>query len=318
VTSHSTGASAPVFHLPDDIRHFPDLSSLSAEDRAKFHTKQLSAVAFFQGIEGTAKYKQQHPEAANHRVNVRACAYLPKPKGYDDYLVSLVHKWLTDDTSVLETNTADVERLNVRFGTGRFNPANHFSKPLSPSRLRKLKDKFLEHGVHLDTSKANTLSKIKAVARNAYGRLSGRRSFGRIGSIDGSTLTLGNHRFAIMQHHGRDAIKLSVHGQRLWLRLDVMAAVIDLVDGPVGVPPPITTTCSIGELVPEAETGDDDPLAITEAVELVPVSQHLPIGEPVPSASEPPSLAQRIAALKGAQPSSGATALKGADPLLLN
>lgn len=291
----------PLYPLPEGIGTSAGLSHLTPTERAKHHTKQLGEVAFYDGANGVARYKQQHPDAARHRTHINAIAYVPKPQGYDDYLVKLADGWLSSREAAERTNIADVENLNAQFGGSRFDPANHFSKVQSRGRLAKLKAKFLERGVHLDTEKANTLSKVKAVARASRARQSPGRPFGAIGIIADGNLIVGDRKLVVMDHHGHEAIKLSVGGKRTWLRLDVLAAALDLLGISTGEPPSITTTCSIGDVVPEPEIAGFDPLAALECGELVPTSDLPPV-EMVPEQCDHLSLAQRVAAVRANQP----------------
>lgn len=305
--------------VPKGIRHdTAALYDLPTEERLKQHGKNLRAIAFTDGIEGIKRYKAEHPEAASFRTELAPLVYLPKPAGYDASLIELAEGWLTDNAPPA-TNRADVERLNARFGGDRFNPANHFSKPLSPGRLEKLKALFAERGIPLDTEKANTLSKVKAAAVAARGRMSADRPFGNVGVISGDRLVIGAHSLAIMDHHGHEAVKLTVNGKRVWLRLDVMAAAFDLLSGGAetgGNPLQSILYENIGESVPEPEKPDFDPLAEQSTGELVPATDAS-LGESVP-ASDPPSLNDRIAALRAAFTQPTATAYPdGVDPLAL-
>jgi len=305
--------------VPEGIRHdTPALYGLPLAERMKQHGKNLRAIAFNEGMPGVRGYKAHHPEAVSYRVDMNTLAYLPKPAGYDAFVIKLAENWLSGDISI-ETNKADVERLNTRFGGNRFNPANHFSKPLSPGRLAKLKALFLERGIHLDTDKANTLSRVKAAAVAARGHMSADQPFGSVGVISGTRLVIGSQSIAIMDHHGHKAVKLSVNGKRVWLRLDVLAAAFDLLsDGAVvgGNPSPIYSLWSIGEAVPDPEMPDLDTLAEPQIAGVVPASQ-LEAGEVVPDLLPPPTLSDRIAALRPAQPPHSSACAADVDPLTL-
>jgi hypothetical protein len=290
--------------VPDGIRHDTSLDDLPLAGHMKQHRKILRAIAFNEGIDGVRRYKAKHPEASSIRVEVNTLAYYPKPAGYDDYLIRLATRWLSDDAAADESNKADVERLNAQFGADRFNPANHFSKPLSPGRLRKLKELFCQRGIHLDTDKANTLSKVKAAAKASRGRMSADRPFGNVGVISGNRLVIGGNSLAIMDHHGHEAVKLTVNSKQVWLRLDVLAAAFDLLSGGnetgvnEGNPLLTITLCNIGESVPEPEKHDFDPLDDEQGGESVLASLPEAV-ESVP-ASAPASLGDRIAVLKAA------------------
>jgi hypothetical protein len=70
-------------------------------------------------------------------------------------------------------------------------------------------------------------------------------------------------------------------------------------------------------LDPNPGNADFDPLADDELGELVPVSNGLPVGELDPASPDPPSLNERIAALKAAIVPHSTACPEGIDPLTL-
>jgi hypothetical protein len=229
-----------------------------------------------------------------------------------------------------ETNKADVERLNRAIPSRTFNPANHFSKPLSGFLLGKLTDVFAKHGSHLDISRPLTMAKVRAAVKAAKGKCSAGRPFGGVGHMSDDQLTLGNQSFRIEKHNGHDCIRIMVDRTRVRLRLDALEMVMGLLSQTNGSPdkslPLSSIENRIGEVAPHAAGAPDaDPLE-DDLPENGPISPDLQesrprpflIGEVAPAPTEPPSLHERIAALKAAQtiPLSPACA-EEVDPLML-
>lgn len=316
-----TAALHGLKHEDDDERALARLPK--SDDRISYHRKRLWAISQSSGAVGVADYKARYPEAKAIQVSSTTIAYQSKPPGYDDYLANLAVRWLTDDTALAARNSDDVAALNARFDTTRFNPANHFSKPLGRRTLAKIRESYSARGVPLDAAAVKSMSDIRKAAKAARARLRGRSEpFGKIGLISGNQLVCGGRVFPIMQHHGNDSIKLSVGGSRVWLRLDALAefvALAGLLPGSAGDDSPnILYQRYMGDLVPDCEIPVFDPLMGGESGDLVPTSNSgdgLPLGELVPEA--PRSLSDRIAALvdaRPAQPSTG-SANPDADPL---
>ena len=173
--------SQPV--LPPDLCHIDDdekaLSKLlTVADRMAYHTKRLRIVQFASGAEGVASYKTKFPEARRIQTRVTTIAFQPKPEGYGDFLCRLVDTWFISDLALAETNKADVARLNDAMHPRRFNPDNHFSKPLAATLIGKLADVFAKHDSCLDTTKTLTMAKVRAAVRAAKGGRSPGRPFG--------------------------------------------------------------------------------------------------------------------------------------------
>ncbi len=274
--------------LPEGISHAIDLSSLPLDERLAHHTKMIRTIGFHDGINGVQRYKKEHPEAAAILADVQARAYRAKPKGYAAYVVSMVETWLDTQTAVLETNRADVERLNTKFDTKRFNPDNHFSKVL-PYRLReKLREAFSSRGIPFNIEEQDTLSKVRQAAKAAKSYQGAARNFSTVGVISGNTLSIGPRSFTIEAHNGHECLRLSIGGKRVRLRLDALEQVVGAIaqTGARVESTPTITIHSIGELAPDAEAADF--MASGEAN----------FGEVAPICLASP-LAKRIAAIKG-------------------
>ncbi len=255
------------------------LADLSPTERLKRHQRALRSVALHQGIDGVQAYKARFPEAAALRIHSAPVAYKPKPAGYSAAIVDLVRRWFDDAGALGITNRADVEGLNKLLGT-TYNPANHFSKPLPASVLRKLAALFTDRGATLDIRQIRTLSQVrKAVRAVRAGDSTGAVPMGRWGSREGDTLVVNGHAFAIERHNGHDCIRLTVDGPRLRLRMDALAEFLSQTGLAPASLPPITTTCSIGELAP-------DPL---EAPSSTPSYGYLPENWPHSERTQPPA-----------------------------
>ena len=298
--------------MDDDEKALAELPTLA--DRMAYHTKRLRIIQYAAGAEGVASYKAKHPEAKSIRVKASMIAFQPKPEGYSDFLCGLVDSWLTSDTALAETNRADVERLNRAMHPRRFNPDNHFSKPLSGTLLGRLADVFAKHGYHLDTSKTLSMAKVRASAKAAKGERSLGRPFASIGHIADDQLAVGDQSFRIEKHNGHDCIRISVNGTRVRLRLDALAEFVALA----GLGQSLSLSSSygirIGELAPDPENGPEaDPLANILSENR---PQELPLlkGELAPDFR---SLSERIAALKPMQAQHSTTDTDGPDPLAL-
>lgn len=231
-----------------------DISAMSKAERMKHHRKALRSIFVEEGMQGVKAYKRMHDEAASIRINYDAIAYSPKPQGYDAYLVELAGKWLIDDAALGRTNKADVERLNNHFGTS-YPPAKHFSEPLREARLKKIKEKFLIRGAYLDTSKDNTMSKVRKAAKAFKGRDQASQPRGQLWTISGDNLIIGNRSFVLEKNGDRPCIRVSIDGLRRRFYLTDIEWLADLLGD--HRPDPLsdtdevartTTTCSIGEL----------------------------------------------------------------------
>ncbi len=297
----------------DDLKHEEEqeraLAQLATlDDRLSLHRKRLWAISQSSGSEGVKSYKDKFPEARSIKVSTTTVTYQGKPAGYDDYLASLATKWLTNSEAASATNSMDIAALNSRFSTSRFNPANHFSKPLAKGSVAKIRAAFSALGVPLDISTIKTMSDIRKAAKAAQAAsAAGKKPFGKIGTISGNELVCGGRVFPVIQHNGHDNIKVAVGGTRSWLRLDVLAAFAEQSGLVAGLGRGERETFSnyipieyIGDLVPDAESPDLDPLAAVEIGDLVPASNigdNLLIGDLVPPTAEP-SMSDRIATAK--------------------
>lgn len=307
--------------VPDGISHDPDLSALSADDRRRHHTRQLRSVALHQGIDGVNAYKVRHPEAASIRIHSAPVAYIRKPSGYSAAISGLVEAWFQSDDALGQSNRADVERLNDKFGTS-LNPSNQFSKPLSAPILRKLQDVFAQRGAHLDVRQVTTMSKVRQAVKAAKA-VAGASAvpLGSWGTRTGDTVTVGGQTFAIEQHNGRECIRLLVNGSRMRLRLDALAEFLSLTGlapADPGGPPPILLYKSIGELAPNAKSGvESDPLADI-LPENRPQAEYAPEQSPGELAPDcpTPTLSERIRAISAARCTAEPSATRdSSDPL---
>lgn len=291
-------------------------------DRVRHHTKKLWGVSQASGSIGVTRYKERYPEAKAIQVKSSTVAYQAKPAGYDDYLATLAVRWLADEKAVASTNGDDVQALNERFGTSRFNPANHFSKPISKRTKAKIHEAFTARGIPLDMAGINSMSDVRRAAKAAQAvAQAGSRSFGGIGTRTDNQLLSGRAAFAIMKHHAHDSIIVPVDGSRVWLRLDALEEFVrraGLVAGGCtgeGNFSDISSIVDIGGLLPEADSPDFDPLAAVEIGGLLPSagilqSSELEVGSVSPQsdkvvdAQAEPSFKERVAALVAAQPQS--------------
>ncbi len=162
-------------------------SDMPSTDRKTSHLKALRQAAFLKGVDGVKAYKDANPEAASMRVDLTALVYTPKPKGYNQYLAALAHKWLTSDAAAASTNISDVQRLNADVGTA-CDPAKHFNEKLTPTRLAGIRAEFVKLGAPFDEKKIDTMSKVKMAAKAARGRTAPSRHLGCLGSMTGETL----------------------------------------------------------------------------------------------------------------------------------
>jgi hypothetical protein len=232
-----------------------EAANLPRAERMKQHRKNLRSIGFYQGLDGVAEYKLQFPEAETIRVDVSTLAYSPKPAGYGEYLVRLAERWLESGTAAAASNQADVERLNERFGTA-FPPGKHFSEPLSTGRRKKIKAMFAKHGIPLDLAQANTMSKVRGLAKAARAMTSPQRQVCKAGVIEGTSLVMGNQHFPIERNGDRECIRVTINGKRRRFYLDELDWLAGLLVSD-GADPLITTTVrSMGELAYEAPAPD--------------------------------------------------------------
>jgi hypothetical protein len=202
--------------------------------------------------------------------------------------------------AVTSTNKEDVERLNARLNRS-FNPDNHFSSPLTPSRLEKIRAVFAKHGAVLDPDKVKTMSQVRQAAKAHWARTHTDKPFGNVGVISGQDLVIAGHRFTIEKNGDRECIRVQIAGKRRRLYLDEIKWIAGLV-GEGGPPHNTTTESSIGELAYPPEQ---------------PENPQISSGQISGLAYRVPALADRIAKLKVAQPTHSTTSTDGTDPLEL-
>lgn len=292
-------------------------------DRVRHHTKKLWGISQTFGSIGVARYKERYPEAKAIQVKSSTVAYQAKPSGYDDYLATLATRWLTDETAAASTNGDDVQALNERFGTSRFNPTNHFSKPISKRTKAKIHEAFAARGIPLDMAGIKSMSDVRRAAKAAQAAAeAGSRPFGGIGTRTDDQLISGRAAFSIMQHHGKDGIKISVDGSRVWLRLDALEKFIRLAGliasdctGEGGPQSNIDYDYNhMGEVVPDGISPTLLPASDSQTGEVVPDADILQLLDLEAGTVFPPTeivdvvpntpltMKERIAALVAAQP----------------
>ena len=277
------------------------LSEMPKAERMRHHRKELDSIAFWQGIEGVQRYKEDYPEAVEVGVNLQARAYLKKPKGYEAYLAKFADTWLTSWIAVNETNRADVQRINDHFDI-RLNPDKHFSEELTAKRLERIKTTFDRYAAPLDIRKIRTMSDVRQAAKAFWVHTTADKPFGNVGAISGRTLVLKGERFNIEKNGERDCIRPTIGGKRRRLYLDELEWVANLLVSEREDPLLTTTMSSTGELPYLPGLAEN----VTPAD---PKISELPSGGP----SSP--LGQRIASLKAECPPHSMTYDADDDPL---
>ena len=248
--------------VPAGISHDVDLSGMTQGQRQRHHTRQLGRIAFYDGKNGVDAYKQRHPEAGQHRVNLNALAYVQKPPGYSDAIANMVGHWFDSDTALAATNGSDVDRLNARLGTDRFDRRNHFSKPLPPAVRKQLASIFQRRGAALPSS-AKTMSAVRQAVRSfKAGSRPSAEAFGKVGTRAGDTLSIGSRAFTVSRNGNRECIWITGDKRRR-VYLDDILAIADLLDGEDGCSPyPVYNTVRDRHYLPETA----DPAPVTEDV----------------------------------------------------
>jgi len=281
----------------------PNLNDMPKTERMKHHRKELDNIAFWQGIEGVQRYREDYPEAQEVGVNLHARAYLKKPKGYEAYLTKFAENWLTSWVAVSETNRADVQRINDRFDI-RLDPDKHFSEALTKKRIERIKAVFDKYAAPLDVAKVKTMSDVRQAAKAFWARTSADRLFGTVGVISGTTLILKGQRFNVEKNGKRDCIRPTINGKRRRLYLDELEWIANLLAEEREDPLLTTTYSSTGELPYSDEMGGN--LGSTD-----PKISDLPYE----GLSSP--LGERIAAIKAMQQPHSTTLPDDVDPLNL-
>jgi len=247
-----------IIHMDADEKALAGMTNRA--DRMKYHRKRLPGIQHEYGSSGVSQYRARFPEANKVLLKPQwPVAFEPKPKGYDAFLCKMVDTWFISERYLHESNRDAVERLNIAMAPARFNPNNHFSKPLSDGRIKKLAEIFTKHGAHLDTSKPMSMSQVREAVKVAKAGQSAGTPFANVGHVIGSQLVVGIQRFTIIQHNGHACIRLMVNGARVRLRLDALADFIGVTG--LGMLPQITSNVVMGELAPNAEIDVPDPLA---------------------------------------------------------
>lgn len=211
MTNDASNQVSPTF--AQAIANAAEAAVLPKPERMKNHRKNLQAIAFHEGVAGAEIYKAEYPEAKPIRVKVNSLAYMPKPKGYDDFLTGLADVWLSSRMALASTNSADVQRLNEKFGTS-FPPGKHFSEPLSMGRRKKIKAVFTRHRAPFELKLVKTMSGVRAAAKAIGIQLNAERRLGRAGVISGDTLVINGQSFSITHNGNRECIRVPINGER--------------------------------------------------------------------------------------------------------
>ena len=316
--------------LPADLRHIDEDEQALANmpllsDRMAYHTKRLRIIRYAAGFEGVEDYKKRHADAKVIHTTAITLAFQPKPKGYDDFICGIVDQWFISNAALAETNRADVERLNLKVHPRRFNPDNHFTKPLSTILLAKLADVFANHEARLDISNINSMSKVRSAVKANMGKRLAGQSSSSIGDLVEDELIVGVHPFLTEKHHGHDCIRVSLGGKRIRLRLDALTEFINLagLKATTSLYPSIEDR--IGELAPDhGSTPEADPLLdilpeIWPRPEVLledwPLPDVISLGELAPAAPEHLSLKERMTRLRASQAQDLVEYPVGVDPL---
>lgn len=230
-----------------------EATSLPKAERMKIHRRNIQSIAFHEGLNGVAKYKSSHPEAATIRVQNNPLAYEPKPAGYDQQLVSMVERWLIHRPSLEASNVHDVALINERLGTS-YPPAKHFCQKLTKGRLAKIKTTCSHHGIPLDIKTANTMSRVRQAIKAAKGQLAGERRLGSAGVVSNGTLVLGGKSYPVERNGKRECIRVMIGGKRQRVYFDVIEWLADQL-GVCG-DDPLNTTVGVGELAYSGKTSE--------------------------------------------------------------
>lgn len=287
--------------VPEGVSHDADLSGMTPGQRQRHHTRQLGQIAFYDGKNGVDAYKQRHPEAGQHRVNLNAIAYVPKPSGYSDAVANMVGHWFDSDTALAATNKADVHRLNARLETDRFDPGSHFSKPMPPALRKRVATIFEQRGATLPPSVKSLSAVRRAVRAFKAGSLSTARAFGSVGSRTGDTLAIGRRTFPIVRHGDHECIRVTAGGKTQRIALDIVEAILsglpDEIGGGNSAP---IIIYNIADVVHGPEIAQAAPLAETICGRTCPAPEPLEnsAADVVHGPASPPSLADRIRALR--------------------
>jgi hypothetical protein len=297
------------------------LAGMTADDRDKHHAAKLQAIGFWDGANGIKAYRADNPDAAGVLANVKSIAYRRKPKGYEAAVIGIVEGWLDTKTAAFQSNRADVARLNKSLQTQRFNPDNHFSRPLSLSLGESIGDAFDKRGVRFDLKGSDTPSKVRDAAKTGKNRANAAaKCFGPTGTIAGNVLTLGAMSFPLETHNDHACVRVSVKGKRVRLRLDALEVLLGAVPKPGltgDYPLPTTTIRSIGELAPDDLAAVFEPVEDGKTVEPDPLSDLKPV-ELAPLSDLPaPTLTERIANLAAMSRHEPSPVPDDVDPLTL-
>lgn len=300
----------------DDI----DLTRLTQDQRTAWYVTQLRPIAFYQGKDGVDAFKRRHPEADTIWTDIKTVAYAKKPPGYPKAVTGMVTRWFDSPAALASTNADDVQRLNDRFQTDRFDPASHFSKPLPPSLLREIGEVFRQRGFTFDPSAANTLSKVRAAARARQANTAPDAApFGTIGSRTGETLTIGGAALRVTLNGKRECVVRVVEGRKHRLYLDDMLAFADLFGAG---PSPCNGMYTTADQDYLPETPQIDPLADLPAPTSEPpaILSRSGLNEAAadPIDPEPLSLSDKIRRLAAALPAIAPAVTPGANPMELD
>ncbi|MEQ8411425.1 MAG: hypothetical protein RIC51_05210 [Erythrobacter sp.] len=317
--------------LPSGADFPPGFDNLPRQERFKIHRRNIQAILPKQGSEGVARYKRQHPEAAEVRTqpgNPRA--YLSKPAGYTDAIASMVDLWFNSAAACGETNTADVARLNEKLGSSLV-PANHFNSTLSKGRKERLAKVFAAHGAHYDPARLTTLSKVREAVKAA--RLEAEpdtTAFGSIGRRSGHRLFVAGQEYAIVKHGSRECIRPRIGGKKQRVYLDQLLWIADLLkagDTPGDLSPSLRSNyVERAHLEDEGASGSSSPRRLGPEQGEAPGSpgewaqdDHEPESDKTePEAPESMSLSDRIRNLSAARHRNAESGSDDVDPLELN
>jgi hypothetical protein len=242
--------------VPEGISHDFDLSKLSYPERMEHHRKQLWSITRWDGINAANAYKEKYPEAKAIWIEANPTASIPKPPGYDRAIIGMVSMWFESSIALAAKNREDVERLNRKLETNRFDPDRLFNRPLSQGLRKKIAAIFEGRHLRLPAS-AQTLSAVRkaVVAAKAQGTPQG-RPFTNVGTRTPQTLVIGAKSFPIEMYKGRECIRVSAGGTRQRVSMAILETILAGLDVPVvpGDTPPITIYGNKRELVSATDT----------------------------------------------------------------
>ena len=203
-------------------------AGLSPQERKQHLLKLLRECVYEDDTDRETRIRARYPEETERLRTKKqpVLAFETKDRAYFSGLEQLVRRWATVDGATDLPARLDIEWLNRLPGPTIY-PAKLISQSLTMAVMENTVSAALP-GLKLPKG-CTTLSQIKRMIRAAkLNAAAGAVPFGSIASVVGDKL-VGKRAVNIGENGGRKAVRITVGGKKLWLRLDVFEAGLEAI-----------------------------------------------------------------------------------------